>query len=191
LEAGAATPDELTVRLMFPDGSGHDFTVKTLKLLDHDVDELAGRGFTPLLPFYILKLRKAAKRAKTAAEKREVEEGFKELGLKLKDAIEAGGGNISAEDTVTLLERLRRLVKYTGRGYRTVEVKTMLNNSLKGYGQVLLERGERKGKKEGRLEGKLETAMNALKIGIPIQQAAQITGISEGELLKQLNNPPQ
>jgi hypothetical protein len=67
-----------------------------------------------------------------------------------------------------------------------VEVKTMLNNSLKGYGQVLLERGERKGKKEG----KLETAMNALKIGIPVQQAAQITGIPEGELLKQLNNPP-
>jgi hypothetical protein len=137
LEAGAATPDELTVRLIFPDKSGHDFTVKTLKLLDYDVDELAGRGFTPLLPFYILKLRKAAKRAKTDTEKREVEEDFKELGLKLKDAIEAGGGSISEEDTVTLLERLYRLVEYTGRGYKTVEVKTMLNNSLKGYGQVL------------------------------------------------------
>jgi hypothetical protein len=183
LEAGAATPDKLTVRLRFPDGGEHDFTVKTLKLLDYDVDELAGRGFTPLLPFYILKLRKAAKRAKTDAEKREVEEGFKELGLQLKDAIEAGGGGISEEDIVTLLERLYGLVEYTGRGYRTVEVETMLNNSLKGYGQVLLERGK--------LEGKLETAMNALKIGIPVQQAAQITGIPEGELLKQLNKPLQ
>jgi hypothetical protein len=134
LEAGATTPDKLTVRLRFPDDSKHDFTVKTLKLLDYDVDELAGRGFTPLLPFYILKLRKTAKRAKTDAEKREVEEGFKELGLKLKDAIEAGGGSISEEDTVTLLERLYGLVEYTGRGYRTVEVETMLNNSLKGYG---------------------------------------------------------
>jgi hypothetical protein len=195
LEAGAATPDELTVRLVFPDGSEHDFTVKTLKLLDHDVDELAGRGFTPLLPFYILKLRKAAKRAKTDTEKREVEEGFKELGLKLKDAIEADGGSISGEDTVTLLERLYGLVEYTGRGYRTVEVKTMLNNSLKGYGQVLAEQsrleGRLEGEQKGRLEGKLETAMNALKIGIPVQQAAQITGISEGELLKQLNKPQQ
>jgi hypothetical protein len=44
------------------------------------------------LPFYILKLRKAAKRAKTDDEKREIEEGFKELGLKLKDAIECGTG---------------------------------------------------------------------------------------------------
>jgi hypothetical protein len=106
LEAGAATPDKLTVRLIFPDGGGHDFTVKTVKLLDYGVDELAGRGFTPLLPFYILKLRKAAKRAKSDAEKREVEEGFKELGLELKKAIEAGGGNISEEDRATLLERL-------------------------------------------------------------------------------------
>jgi hypothetical protein len=30
LEAGAATPDELTVRLIFPDGGGHDFTVLNL-----------------------------------------------------------------------------------------------------------------------------------------------------------------
>jgi uncharacterized protein YihD (DUF1040 family) len=97
LEAGGATPDELTVRLIFPDGKGHDFTVKTLKLLDYDVDELAERGFTPLLLFYILKLRKAAKRAKTDTEKREVEEGFKKLGLKLRDAIEAGGGSIAGK----------------------------------------------------------------------------------------------
>jgi hypothetical protein len=86
------TPDELSVRLIFPDGSGHDFTVKTVKLLDYSVEELAGRGFTPLLPFCILKLCKAAKRAKSDVEKREVEEGFKELGVKLKEAIEGGVG---------------------------------------------------------------------------------------------------
>jgi hypothetical protein len=90
-----------------------------------------------------------AKRAKTDAKKREVEEGFKELGLKLKDAIEAGGGNISEEDIVTLLERLYGLVEYTCREYRTVEVKTMLDNSQKGYGQVLLERSERIGEQKG------------------------------------------
>jgi hypothetical protein len=94
-----------------------------------------GQGFTPLLPFYILKLRKAAKRVKTDAEKWEVEEGFKELGLKLKEAIEAGGGSISEEDTVTLLERLYELVEYTGRGYRTMEIETILDNSLKGTGR--------------------------------------------------------
>jgi hypothetical protein len=56
LKTGTATPDELTVMLIFPDGSGHDFTVKTVKLPDYGVEELPGRGFTPLLPFYILKV---------------------------------------------------------------------------------------------------------------------------------------
>jgi hypothetical protein len=72
LEAGAATPDELTVRLIFPDGGEHDFTVKTMKLLDYGVEELTGRGFTPLLPFYILKLRKAVKRAKRSGRLRRI-----------------------------------------------------------------------------------------------------------------------
>jgi hypothetical protein len=59
----------------------------------------------------------------------------------------------------------------------------MLTNSLKGYGQVLAEQSERK--------GRLKTAMNALKIGIPVQQAAQISGIPESELLKRLNKLQQ
>jgi hypothetical protein len=62
LEAGSITPDILKIRLEFPDGTEHDFKVKTLKLLDYEVEELAGKGFTPLLPFYIIKLRKEAKR---------------------------------------------------------------------------------------------------------------------------------
>jgi predicted transposase YdaD len=53
----------------------------------------------------------------------------------------------------------------------------MLNNSLKGYGQVLLERGERKGKREGERKGRLKTAMNALKEGLSMEQTARITGI--------------
>jgi predicted transposase YdaD len=149
---------------------------------------VAGRGFTPLLPFYILKLRKAAKRAKTDAEKREVEDDFKELGLKLKEAIEAGAGNISEEDIVTLLERLRGLVKYTGRGYRTVEVKTMLNNSLKGYGQVLLERGERRGRLEGERKGEerkaLEIARNLKSFGSTTDQIARATGLPDDVIAK-------
>jgi hypothetical protein len=53
LEAGTITPDVLKIRLEFPDGTEHDFKVKTLKPLDYGVEELAEKGFAPLLPFYI------------------------------------------------------------------------------------------------------------------------------------------
>jgi hypothetical protein len=134
-----------------------------------------------------MKLRKAAKSAKTDGEKRRVEQDFKALGVKLKEAIESDidRGRFTEEDIVTLLERLSGLVGYVGRGYRTMEVKEMLNNSLKGYGQVLLERGERRGERRG----KLEDAKNMLKEGLPMELAARITGIPADKILKQLNTP--
>jgi predicted transposase YdaD len=207
LEASAATPDELIVRLKFPDGSEHDFKVKTVKVLEHSVEELVEQGFTPLLPFYIVKLRKAAKRAKTDEEKAKVEEGFKALGLKLKEAIEQGAdrGRFSEEDIVTLLERLAYLVNHIGEGYRTTEVNGMLRDSAKGYGVIMQERGERLGERRGKRLGerrgerlgkrlgerlgKLNDARNALKEGLSIEQVARITEIPADKLLKQLNKP--
>jgi hypothetical protein len=191
LEASEITPDVLTVRMKFPDGTEHDFNVKALKLLDHTVEELAGRGLTALLPFYIIRLRKEAKRAKTGEEKLKVEAGFRELGVELKEAIERGKeeGQFDETDIVTLLERLSGLVNYIGKGYKTTEVKEMLDTSLMGYGQVLLMRGEKRGERRGKLEGKLETARNALKEGLSMQQIARITGIPADELEKQLMKP--
>jgi hypothetical protein len=136
LEAGSITPDVLQIRLEFPDGTGHDFKVKTLKLLDYAVEELAAKGLAPLLPFYIVKLRKEAKRAKTEEERRGVEEAFRELGARLKEAIEGSAREwpLDESDIATLLERLRGIVEYMGKGYRTTEVTEMINTSLMGYG---------------------------------------------------------
>jgi hypothetical protein len=183
LEAGAATPDVLTVRMKFPDATEHDFNVKTLKLLDYSVEELTERGLTALLPFYIIRLRKAARQAVTEEERAKVEaDEFKELGIKLKETIERSvdGGLFNDEDIATLLERLFHLVKHIGEGYKTAtEVKKMINTSLIGYGPALVLKGERK--------GKLEDARNALKKGLlSIEQIAQMTDIPVDELKKHL-----
>jgi hypothetical protein len=178
LEAGRAAPDVLTVRMKFPDGTGHDFKVKTLKLLDRSVEELAEHGLAALLPFYIIRLRKSAGKAGSDAE-------FKELALKLKDAIEqnAAEGQLNDEDILTLLERLSRLAEYVGGKYKTVtEVKKMLDTSLMGYGQELA----LKYKLKYKLEGKLEDARNALNEGLSVEQTARITGIPIDELKKHL-----
>ena len=200
LEASGATPDVLTVRMRFPDGTEHDFNVRTLKLLDYSVGELSGRGLAALLPFYIIRLRKAARRARTDEERREVEAGFRELGGELIKAIERGAeeGQLDEADIATLLERLLKLLDYVGKGYKTTEVKNMGNTALMGYGQALALKYERKGERKGRLEGerkgrlegerkgKLEDARNALKEGFSIAQIARITGIPADELERRL-----
>ncbi|MDR2444732.1 MAG: hypothetical protein LBD44_02180 [Spirochaetaceae bacterium] len=185
LEALASTPDVLTVRLRFPDSSEHDFNVKTVKLLEYSVEELLERGMAVLLPFYIVRLRKAARNARTEEERGKAETDFKNLALKLKEAIEGGTDEniFSEEDIATLLERLFRLVKYVGEGYKsTTGVRKMIKKSLMGYGQVLVLKGERKGIKEG----KLESARNALKKGLSIEQVAEIVDIPTDELKKRL-----
>jgi hypothetical protein len=165
LEAGGITPDVLKIRLEFPDGTKHDFSVKTLKLLDYEVEELAAKGFAPLLPFYIIKLRKEAKQAGTEEERRQVEEAFKELGLKLTKAIEMSAREwpLDEADIATLLDRLSGMLEYVGKGYRTVEVKEMINTSLMGYGKALLMEGERKGRMEILNLIKAGCSMEALK----------------------------
>jgi hypothetical protein len=115
------------------------------------VEELAGKGFAPLLPFYIIKLRKEAKRAKTEEERRQVEDAFRELGIKLAKTIESSAPEwlLDESDITTLLERLSGMTEYVGKGYRTTEVKEMIDTSLMGYGKVLLMEGEKKGEKKG------------------------------------------
>jgi hypothetical protein len=59
----------------------------------------------------------------------------------------------------------------------------MLDNTLKGYGQILVERGEIHGERRA----KLEDARSALEIGLSMEQAALITKIPVNTLERLLN----
>jgi hypothetical protein len=68
------------------------------------------------------------------------------------------------------------MVEYVGRGYRTTEVKEMIDTSLMGYGKVLLMEGEKKGEKKGRKEGRKEgekkgrmEVLNLIKTGCSME----------------------
>jgi predicted transposase YdaD len=63
----------------------------------------------------------------------------------------------------------------------------MLDNTLKGYGQILVERGERRGKRHGERRAKLEDARSALEMGLSMEQAARITKIPVSRLERLLN----
>jgi predicted transposase/invertase (TIGR01784 family) len=118
--------------------------------------------------------------------------------MKLAKAIEESVGEwpLDEVDITTLLERLSGIVEYVGKGYRTTEVQEMINTSLMGYGKVLLMEGEKKGEKKGRRKGKREgkregeqkkareVARNFKKMGMPLEQIAQGTGLSPEDIAK-------
>jgi hypothetical protein len=174
LEAGRTVPDTLEIRLAFSGGVTHRYVIETVKLLEYSIEGIVERGLSALLPFYILKLRKAARRAKTAEERKEVEAGFREMGFGLKEAIERGAekGRLNDEDLATLLERLAGLVQYVGEGYQTTEVKDMLDKTCIGYGTRMRLEGKREGEAERR---RLEQENERLKREIEELKAEELS----------------
>jgi hypothetical protein len=81
LESNSKTPEVERVRLVFPDGSEHLYTLPTLKLPELSLEEIEEKGLFILLPFEVLRLRKAVVRAKTSERKAE-------LALELKRVIQ-------------------------------------------------------------------------------------------------------
>ncbi|MDR1073545.1 MAG: hypothetical protein LBL45_07715 [Treponema sp.] len=64
------TPDKVTLRIVFPDKTDHDYEVETIKVLDQSLEALDRRNMALLFPFSLLKFRKDAKKAGAAIERR-------------------------------------------------------------------------------------------------------------------------
>ncbi|MDR2447069.1 MAG: hypothetical protein LBD58_07260, partial [Treponema sp.] len=58
----------MTVRLVFPDKTTHDYEVDALKVLDQSLEALDWRGMALLFPFCLLKFRKEAGKAGATGE---------------------------------------------------------------------------------------------------------------------------
>jgi hypothetical protein len=72
-ETTKRTPEKITLHIIFPDRSRHDFEVPAFKVLEHGIDELEGMRVGLLLPFYVLKYRGAGSEEEREALVPEVE----------------------------------------------------------------------------------------------------------------------
>jgi hypothetical protein len=110
-ETSKKTPDEAVLTLEFPDGGSYDYTVKTLKFLMHDIEELEKRRLALLFPFYVLKLRKKVVSAKTSSARAKLAQEMKQLLDELTAAIirAAEAGVMSEADSRSVLEYTEKL----------------------------------------------------------------------------------
>jgi hypothetical protein len=79
LESNSNTSAVERVRLVFPDGSEHLYTLPTLRLPELSLDEIEAKGLFILLPFEVLRLRKAVVAAKTSERKAELAAELKRI----------------------------------------------------------------------------------------------------------------
>jgi hypothetical protein len=137
LEPTASTPDIVTLRLIFPDESIHDYPVKTFKLLDHSLDELERQDMTLLVPLYSLKYRKALKASQPGSEKRKaLAADARELGLNMEQAVTRSKerGILTNTDAIATLRHIIKMYNELYQQYPEFEeVRMELEERLKSH----------------------------------------------------------
>jgi hypothetical protein len=193
-ETTKKAPDEAVLALEFPDGGHYDYKVKTLKFLEHDIEELEKRKLALLLPFHVLKLRKEVVSAKTSSTRTKLAEEMKRLLDEVIGAIDrvADAGLMSESDSRSLLEYTERLYKELYKEYDEFkEVDVVLQDTILTYSEEAELRGIKKGRREGKAEGKAEgiaeMARNLLRRGVAPDVVAESAGLPLDKIRALLN----
>jgi hypothetical protein len=146
-ETSGKTPDEVTLRLIFPDETRHDYKVKTFKFLDHAISELEKQKMTILLPFYLLKLRARVVSARTSKRRVELSKEMKSIFDELVSAVDrsAEAGWMNESDKRTVLELMERMYRELYSQYKEFkEADTMLQDRILTYSEEAEQRAEQR-----------------------------------------------
>jgi hypothetical protein len=190
-------PDNLTLRIVFPDLSGHDFVVPAFKVLEHEVEELEERRLALLLPFYVLKYRKAVKAAKSEAERLALLPAMEGTLRRLLEAIgglRAAGILTEADEEIILgeIDILYTELYEPYKGFR--EAKAMVDERIMTrFDKLRMEvraeaiaegraEGEARGRAEGEAKGKVEVARNLFKAGVSEDIITRATGLAIADI---------
>ncbi|MDR1446652.1 MAG: hypothetical protein LBI90_07155 [Treponema sp.] len=184
LTPGIKKTKQPAFRLLFPDGSTHIYKVRAFYLLNHEIRELEEQKMVILLPFYILKLRKAAEKAgnheKLQELSREAANMVNEI-LKTAERSEKSG-ILNAEELHLLTELLDRLYNEVYR--KDIEFKEA---DMRLQDIIMTRVEEAEARKEAEMEELTkervrEIARNMKKIGLTVEQITQVSGFSAKEI---------
>jgi predicted transposase/invertase (TIGR01784 family) len=180
LQPTARTPDWVKLRLTFPDGSRHLYRVKTFKLLDHSLEDLERQHLALLLPFYLLKLRKAAARAKTGEDWRNLTAKMKRLLEDLEKAVQRSGKAkiLNRADIRLVTELTGELYTYLYHDYDELkEIAMVVPEKYLTEREKAELRGKRLGMKLGEERNQQKTAQAMKAEGLPPELIVKITGL--------------
>ncbi|MDR1175659.1 MAG: hypothetical protein LBK83_09365, partial [Treponema sp.] len=199
LTAGTKKSKQPSFRILFPDGSTHIYKTRAFYLLNHDIKELEERKMVILLPFYILKLRKAVEKA---GNHKKLKELSKEAAAMVDEILKSAErsekrGILNTEELRLLIELLDRLYTEVYRNYVEFKEADMRLQDI-----IMTRVEEAEARKEAEMEARLEAEMeakeeltkarleertreiarNMKKIGLSAEQIAQVSGFSAKEI---------
>lgn len=182
IEQNLSIKDELSLRLIFPDGQEVNYRVPVMKYWEYSQEKILAEKLYPLLPLQVFKLRYQMEKIKS--RKKHGEQELRELIQKARQMVEDicheavrlfRAEEIDGEDLHKILLANEELFRYLNSRYVNDEKlnEEVLSMTRTLYDPIVAE----KAKLEGKLEGRLESARNALIEGIEAALVAKITGL--------------
>jgi hypothetical protein len=190
-ETTKRTSDKITLHVIYPDQSRHDFTVPAFKVLEHGIEELEGMRLALLLPFYVLKYRREVKTARSDEDWLALVPAVEETMKRLLDAVQnlRGAGLLTEGDEEIILGEVELLYSKLYEPYEGFrEARTMIDERIMTrFDKMRMEfdRMKIETRAEGKAEGKAEVARNLLKAGVSKDVIVQATGLTIADIEKQ------
>jgi predicted transposase/invertase (TIGR01784 family) len=187
-ETTRKTPDQLTLHIIFPDKSRHDFVVPAFKVLEHEIEDLERKKLALLLPFYTLKYRKRVKAAGVGEKRLELVSAVEGTFKRVVDAVEElrKTGLLTAEDAEFIMGEAQILYAELYEPYKEFrEARMLLEERLENPFVKARRESRAEGRAEGMAEGMVKVARNLLKAGVSRDIIAQATGLTIADLEKQ------
>ncbi|XID93437.1 hypothetical protein ACF3MZ_02570 [Paenibacillaceae bacterium WGS1546] len=203
LEENEAVGDELSFRLLLPDGLETVYTVPVLRYWTLSPQDLQERRLFALLPLQVFRSRKnmrriAASRRTDDEKRRMFAQEFERLKTTIGQTLDVirdlhHQRLLRLGDIDRLLQVLDNILKYLyrscGDDQQTEEVSRMIKTFID---PEVLKKGREQGQKEGIQQGmqqgmqqeKNAVARKLLKLGVDIGTIVEATGLSEEEVLK-------
>jgi hypothetical protein len=156
-ESSGKTPDEVILRLIFSDASVHEYQVETYKVLEHPVEELHRNHLVLLLPFCLLKYRRAVTKTKIKKEWEALDRNLVKLHHKLTELVEDAWreGLLETEDKQLILELMLCLQEELYGDYTNLEeVGQMVEEKLLTFSEQIALMAEEMEQKTAEMEQK-------------------------------------
>ncbi|MDR1808673.1 MAG: hypothetical protein LBR33_12305 [Propionibacteriaceae bacterium] len=184
LEAGARSAEVEVLRLVFPDGSVHDYRIDSVVVGKHDAAGLDEAGLDVLVPFVPMRLRR---RVRAAGSERRAALAAELSGLlvDMSRALRAGraAGRLSGEDEALLAGLADELVtqEFVERFEEFKEANAMAP-MVKLRWERAWDEALEQGREEGRGLARRELALRMIEGGLADDDIARYSGLTPAEV---------
>lgn len=169
-------PDELTCKLIFPDGSTHQYKVPTVKIQTYSLEDIRQKNLTLFLPYKLLQFRPRLKSKTNPITETELTEFVDGIILILKEALDDGRlTEREYEDYIELIDKSAKRVFSRYKNFReqvismTKSLITLPSERYEIYEKQLAEKDMQLSQKDAILSQQ-EAEIAALK-----RQLAEVT----------------